>query len=766
MDRVALVIAILFSLLLAMQGSLRAPLVFARKGYSARVGAVVGALAGFSGGVLSTLALLAVFPDRTFLAILGGLAGGTGVLVLLERLLPNRETAVTDLPEGEALKRNVEARHVRGAVSQGLYIVSIIVALVALATLIATIADKSFGLTAVQYEVEPEDLRILCVPIDGYIDDIFADSAFATTLANNTCGADHFLRQVMLRDTMKYGLGQTLKQGDKTAIRDRSRLTVSGIFDPGRGEYPAELAGIAFNHLTADQALELALMNLGRETLVDLVAVALGSDAVSPGLSDQELGDLLITNIDQSEMRMLVLRYLTTESDWSAAAGLPIGDLLPDATLPDGVERDLLLYQLSELQAAQILIANLDQADLETAVLNELTPPLGRTMDDVSVEELSALLAKSLETRRAFLLNVIVTDIVPKTPRTQKETAALLTQSVADALGDRAYPAAVADVAFKDLTGVQAADILARNLSADELQDLVLAKEVVESWSLWESLTDRDQIAAYAAEKYPDAELTWRSWVSKDFLTRQIVSRPYATGLRQALLGSLWIIMITIVVAFPIGVGAAIYLEEYAADTRLNRVIQTNINNLAGVPSIIYGMLGLAIFVRALEPFTSGQLFGTQSANGRTIISAGFTLALLVLPVIIINAQEAIRAVPGSLRQASFGLGATKWQTIWHHVLPNAMSGIMTGTILSISRAIGETAPLILIGGATFLTQDPDGPFSSFTALPLVIFRWTTLPDDQFRNAAAAGIVVLLALLLTLNSVAVILRNRFSRRLS
>jgi phosphate transport system permease protein len=261
--------------------------------------------------------------------------------------------------------------------------------------------------------------------------------------------------------------------------------------------------------------------------------------------------------------------------------------------------------------------------------------------------------------------------------------------------------------------------------------------------------------------------LEWRSWVSWEFLSNALDPRKAeSTGLRPAIYGSLMIILFTIFVAFPIGVGAAIYLEEYATDNWLNRIIQTNISNLAGVPSIIYGMLGLAIFVRALESFTSGNVFGTETANGRTVISAAFTLALLVLPLIIINAQEAIRAVPSSLRQASYGLGATKWQTIWNHVLPYAMPGILTGTILAISRAIGETAPLILIGGATYLTKDPEGPFSFFTAIPLLIYRWTTLPQAEFRNAAAAAIVVLLAVLLTLNSIAIILRNRFSRRLS
>jgi phosphate transport system permease protein len=199
----------------------------------------------------------------------------------------------------------------------------------------------------------------------------------------------------------------------------------------------------------------------------------------------------------------------------------------------------------------------------------------------------------------------------------------------------------------------------------------------------------------------------------------------------------------------------------------VNRVIQVNINNLSGVPSIIYGMLGLAIFVRLLEPMTSGTLFGAAdptTANGRTILSAGLTLGLLILPVIIINAQEAIKAVPSSLRQASYGLGATRWQTVWHHVLPSALPGILTGTILSVSRAIGETAPLVVVGASTFITVDPSGPFSKFTTLPIQIFQWTARPQDVFRNIAAAAILVLLVLLLGMNASAILLRNRFSRR--
>jgi phosphate transport system permease protein len=293
----------------------------------------------------------------------------------------------------------------------------------------------------------------------------------------------------------------------------------------------------------------------------------------------------------------------------------------------------------------------------------------------------------------------------------------------------------------------------------------IVQPKVRASYKLIPSLLNRAEIEAKIAEKYPEAEIEFRVWLDSDFLRNTMSSQAELAGVRTALLGSLYLILITISIAFPIGVGAAIYLEEYAnRESKLNRIIQTNIDNLAGVPSIVYGILGLAIFVRALEPITSGAIFGVVDSNGRTILSASMTMALLVLPLLIINAQEAIRAVPSSLRQASFGLGATRWQTVWFHVLPYALPGILTGTILSVSRAIGETAPLIVIGASTFITNDPSGPFSKFTALPIQIYSWTSRPQAEFRNIAAAAILVLLIMLLSLNAFAIILRNHFSRR--
>jgi len=293
----------------------------------------------------------------------------------------------------------------------------------------------------------------------------------------------------------------------------------------------------------------------------------------------------------------------------------------------------------------------------------------------------------------------------------------------------------------------------------------VVEPQILASWPLDESLLERGRIEAEAARDYPRARLEFRAWVNTNFLSRPMSSDPMRAGIRTALLGSLWLIGITLVFAFPVGVASAVYLEECASRSRLNRAIQTNIDNLAGVPSIIYGMLGLALFVRALGPLTSGAFLGLTDTNGRTILSGGLTMGLLVLPLIIINAQEAIRAVPSSLREAAYGLGATRWQTVWSHVLPQALPGILTGTILAMSRAIGETAPLIVVGASTFNPSDPTGPFSRFSALPIQIYNWASRPQAEFHNLAAAAIIVLLAALLGLNAAAILLRDRYSRGL-
>jgi phosphate transport system permease protein len=236
------------------------------------------------------------------------------------------------------------------------------------------------------------------------------------------------------------------------------------------------------------------------------------------------------------------------------------------------------------------------------------------------------------------------------------------------------------------------------------------------------------------------------SWLSWKFLTNP-PSRlwPENAGLHSALFGTLWLVGITIVVSVPLGVGAAIYLEEFARDSRLTRLVKLNIANLAGVPSVVYGILGLAVFVRWLR-------------FDRSVLSGGLTLSLLVLPVIIIASREALAAVPASIRLGAYGLGATKWQTVRAHVLPAALPGIITGIILALSRAIGETAPLIMLGGLTFCTAVPDGLRSDFTAIPIQIYNWLDEPQPEFHHLAAAGIIVLLGVLLSMNAFAIGIR--------
>jgi phosphate transport system permease protein len=236
--------------------------------------------------------------------------------------------------------------------------------------------------------------------------------------------------------------------------------------------------------------------------------------------------------------------------------------------------------------------------------------------------------------------------------------------------------------------------------------------------------------------------LSWR------FLTSYPSRRASNAGLLPALVGSIYLILLTAAMAIPVGIAAAIHLEEYAKRDALSRLIEINIANLAGVPSIIYGLLGLGLFVRTI-------------GLGRSLLAGAATLALLVLPVVILSTREALRTVPQSLRESSYALGATKWQTIWHQVLPMALPGMLTGVILALSRAIGETAPLITIGALTYVPFLPDSIWSPFTVLPIQTFNWVSRPQAAFLENAAAAILVLLVLLLTLNALAIWLRDRY-----
>lgn len=369
---------------------------------------------------------------------------------------------------------------------------------------------------------------------------------------------------------------------------------------------------------------------------------------------------------------------------------------------------------------------------------------------DLNVEELAQILYDNVPRRLLVIvrdnLSQVASDAFTSTPLGQSINGQVPAEYTA--IAPRDLPEAERNEAFKQL--------LALNLSDEVLTALIdseiVKTEIATGWTLTDSLFNRGAIEATMTEKYPDSDLVWKSWLSPRFITSELSTKPVETGIRQAVLGTVWLLILTVLISFPLGVGAAIYLEEYATDNWFNKLIETNIRNLAGVPSIIYGMLGLTIFVRTLEGFT----------GGRSVLSGALTMSLLILPIIIINAREALRAVPSTIREASYGLGATKWQTISRQVFPAALPGMMTGTILGMSRAIGETAPLFGIA-TTFINTDPTGPFSRFTVLPMQIYTWTGHPSELFRFNASATIFVLLVLLLTMNSVAIYIRNRASQ---
>ena len=534
-------------------------------------------------------------------------------------------------------------------------------------------------------------------------------------------------------------------------------------------------------------------------------------------------------------------------------------------------------------------------------VVNTIEPETltdGRPLESLSNDELALIMADRVGGR----LRVLIRDTI-----SMVDIDLFTKSTVAEIVADDDVDPAIANELLKNIRKERQAALLADYADHATLRRLVLEevveKQVIASFTLSDAIFNFEAIKAEIEgpilDKYKRSQgldeakvrvIRFYSWLDGEFLTTPMSSTPALAGVRTALIGSVGLMLVVVLVALPIGVGAAIYLEEYAEHGFVNRLIETNVRNLAGVPSIIYGMLGLAIFVRALAPFSSGLVFhynfdvptvesvieriapifndqisfdgsaisseseivdapaaqgivdtflfyGTPSLtmlgnsdvrdisnsladalgiavdtvptqakndydigvrgqyfrfevaadgdigselygqlmtnlvrinnfapNGRTLVSAGLTLVLLILPIIVINAQEAIRAVPDTIREASYGLGATRWQTIWNQVLPAALPGIMTGTILSVSRAVGETAPLIVVGAATFLVTDPTSAFSQFTAMPIQIYQWTARPQGQFADIAAAAIIVLLILMLTLNATAIVLRNRYSIR--
>lgn len=520
-----------------------------------------------------------------------------------------------------------------------------------------------------------------------------------------------------------------------------------------------------------------------------------------------------------------------------------------------------------------------------TVVVNTVEPSAlsDRPLEELSKEELDAILVEQLGNR----VRVVIRDRYGVVPASDFTLVPL-----AEALAGSQLPPGTEELTINELSPEQFKQFLNLNLSAQDALDLVVNEivkpRVFRTWTLLDSLLNRSGIEEEVAqsEQLGAGKLEFRSWISLDFITSSVSSSATTAGLRTALFGSFLIIAITAVSALVVGIASAVYLEEYAADNWLNNLIEINIRNLAAIPSIIYGMLGLAVLAQAFAVFTGGYLFGvnlpsqaadqvvnavnvalgapslsnaerdeirdqaagartnldsfvavilghlrvealtegekealvrkfldyrlpslaslttfstpsieqaradivrivgtdkltptqldalaenlrvygTFNINGRTVLSAGLTLGLLILPVIIVNAQEALRAVPSSIREASYGMGATRLQTTWRQVLPAALPGIMTGVILAVSRAIGETAPLLVVGASTFIGIDPNGPFSKFTVVPIQIYQWTSRPEQEFRAVAAAAIIVLLVVMLLLNATAIFIRQRFTIR--
>lgn len=530
----------------------------------------------------------------------------------------------------------------------------------------------------------------------------------------------------------------------------------------------------------------------------------------------------------------------------------------------------LILHVLNSSFGLVVVQNTVDPATLSDRPLEELSEP-----------ELAQILADNAPNR----VPVVIRDILSVVPQ-----ADFTLEPMSVALAGKTFSDEYATLTIGEIPLEGRIQILSDNLSTTEMYDAVVANvvrpSIARAWTFLESTFSRQSVEAEKAERFPNDTLTFKSWISWDFITNSSSSSAATAGLLTALLGSFFIIVITASVALIIGVAAAIYLEEYSTgDNFIENAIEINIRNLAAIPSIIYGMLGLAVFAQIFAVFTGGYLFGanlppqsedqividvrqafglngfsggerealnltlnsarteneritlmieniavdaltaeettrlirtffsyrvanlgnvnafssppidkvkndiavavdisklsesqlaalegaltrygTFNLNGRTVLSAGITLALLILPIIIVNAQEALRAVPSTIREASYGMGATKWQTVSRQVIPAAIPGILTGIILAVSRAIGETAPLLVVGASTFIGVNPNGPFSKFTVVPIQIYQWTSRPEQEFRNLAAAAIIVLLIVMLFTNGTAIFVRNRYSKK--
>ncbi len=551
-------------------------------------------------------------------------------------------------------RTSVQARNLRGERMRIFYLFSLIIAFAVLVILFASVMNQAFGLVAVNYAVDPDNLvrpielqsRISALP-EASIREFFGEEG--AEAERPILEGQLYLYYTLIDQVANKRDDEILLEELALLPTDQVIARINGIDNVTRTLRGADMTVPMLTTLVGNQALWQLILSPNTRTLEEL--------------TNPELGRVIENNVSR-EILQLVYENLSPLSDVREMNGIPLSISIEGSLIPDGWEE--------------------------------------RAINDLSASERVQLLTENLSQEQLLVL----------------------------------------------------------------INERVIKEVILQSWNLDQSILSRGAIEIRVEDALQfGTELRWRSWLSADFITGPLTKTPSTAGIYPALMGTIWLMLITVLISFPLGVGAAIYLEEYASDSFINKLIEVNIRNLAGVPSIIYGMLGLALFVRALAPITSGEIFGVPSnVAGRTILSGALTLSLLILPVIISASQEALRAVPSTLREGSFGLGATKWQTVSRTILPTAMPGIITGAIIALARAIGETAPLLVIGTATFTTSVPSGPFSSISAMPTQIFSWIRESDPQFRNIAAAGIILFLAVLLSMNAIAIVFRQRASRR--
>ncbi len=696
-------------------------------------------------------------------------------------------------PEGNAYDAYVAKRQRAAKFWLAVFFGATLVGILALVALGYDITNKAFGYIALSYKVEPEVLianyyktKMTTLPstLASEDDDVLVKGVSARPSAIGFFGYSYYKNSADALNTVTVDgvepAASTVESGEYHFARPLFLYSSDTLLK----ERP-QVAAFLYHYLTIVENVvgDVGYFQLSDEDTEAALATwskATGLTASTAGAILPATGDILVTG---SSTVAPLTQHL---ADDFTASGQFDGQIVVNNIGTDAGFRQFCVDREGDLVNASRQSITLDQSAcqrsnrplLEFRVANDAIPIV------VSAENQFLTNVTKEQLQQIFLGAQKWSDVDPSWP---EETIFRFIPGVDSGTLDF-FVATLFGTTFESQPTAVLAEILAANITAGRLNALEAAKPLAErsqaeiidllnaevvkpfvqkSWNLVPSILDRQAIEAEVAAM-PGADLVFKSWVSWEFITSPQSSDPLKAGVSVAIWGSLYVIMIAALVAVPIGVAAAIYLEEYSTGkSRFDQIVETNINNLAGVPSIIYGMLGLAVFVRYLGPLTSGLIFGygdPSTANGRTILSAGFTLGLLVLPLVIINAREAIRAVPRALREAAYGVGATRWQTVWNHVLPNAIPGILTGVILSVARAFGETAPLIVVGVSTFIVVRPDSVFSKYTTLPAQIYQWTSRPQPEFQHLAAAAIIVLLILLLALNAFAIWMRNRYSRR--